>query len=191
MYNATSRQKPDMHKEHPDYQLAAKTRKDLLDDFALFDAISKKIHALPAHSVQQKQLQNNLHWWATQYLQTNMFPLSMIPKVFQNQGDGPGSSYGTSGGNGGNDGGSGKNIVKHNKDSSSLLPPSTSKPQQDEKTSEAMALIAVLEEQRSQVESFIEDASRRRRFDDVTSLKQSLDELEAEILRQKQVAGLA
>ncbi|KAG0229618.1 carboxypeptidase Y-deficient [Actinomortierella wolfii] len=184
-------QKPDMHKEHPDYQLAAKTRKDLLDDFALFDAISKKIHALPAHSVQQKQLQNNLHWWATQYLQTNMFPLSVIPKVFQNQGDGPGSSYGTGGSNGGNDGGSGKNNAKHDKDSSSLLPPSTSKPQQDEKISEAMALIAVLEEQRSQVESFIEDASRRRRFDDVTSLKQSLDELEAEILRQKQAAGLA
>ncbi|KAF9972822.1 carboxypeptidase Y-deficient [Actinomortierella ambigua] len=186
---ATIGQKSNMHKEHPDYQLAAKTRKELLDDFALFDAISKRIHALPATSVHQKQLQNNLHWWATQYLQTNMFPLSVIPKLFQNQGDGSKSSLGTGGGNGENSNGNGRDGTKQDMDSSTL-PSLPTIQHQDEKTMEALALISVLEEQRTQVESFIEDANRRRRFDDVKALKQSLDELEAEIGHQKKIAGL-
>ncbi|KAG0347008.1 carboxypeptidase Y-deficient [Podila humilis] len=160
-------QKSDMHQAHPDYQLAAKTRKELLDDFALFDSISKKIAKLPAHSQHQKQLHTNLYWWATQYLQTNMFPLSIIPKVF-------GNSQGANG--------------KLGISPTGSPAPSTASPRpgsvldnNGEGTIEQLAQLAVMEEQRQLVESYIEEATKKRRFDDVKSLKMSLDELESEM----------
>jgi len=155
-----------MNQGHPDYQLAARTRKELLDDFALFDSISKKIARLPSHSQHQKQLHTNLYWWATQYLQTNMFPLSVIPKVF------------------------GNNINANGRPGSPSvsLTPSTSSPRpgsaldsNSEGTIEQLAQLAVMEEQRQLVESYIEEATKKRRFDDVKSLKMSLDELESEM----------
>ncbi|GJJ73062.1 rabenosyn-5 [Entomortierella parvispora] len=164
---ATIGQKSDMSQQHPDYQLAARTRKELLDDFALFDSISKKIAKLPAHSQHQKQLHTNLYWWATQYLQTNMFPLSVIPKVF-----------------------GGKDSQKPggvSSSSSSSPAPSISSPslgslQDNETEIQNLAQLAVMEDQRRLVESYIEEASRKRKFDDVKSLQQSLDELDREIL---------
>ncbi|KAF9982989.1 carboxypeptidase Y-deficient [Mortierella antarctica] len=156
-------QKRDMNQAHPDYQLAARTRKELLDDFALFDAISKKIAKLPAHSQHQKQLHTNLYWWATQYLQTNMFPLSVIPKVFgkDTKTQGPGSLSSSP--------------------SLSSSSPRLDSAQENEAAIESLAQLAVLEEQRRLVESYIEEASRKRKFDDVKSLTMSLEELESEI----------
>ncbi|KAF9575745.1 carboxypeptidase Y-deficient [Mortierella alpina] len=156
-------QKRDMNQAHPDYQLAARTRKELLDDFALFDAISKKIAKLPAHSQHQKQLHTNLHWWATQYLQTNMFPLSVIPKVFGKDTKTPGPESLSS------------------SPSLSTSSPRLDSAQENEAAIKSLAQLAVLEEQRRLVESYIEEASRKRKFDDVKSLTMSLEELESEI----------
>lgn len=155
-----------MSQQHPDYQLAAKTRKELLDDFALFDSISKKIAKLPAHSQHQKQLHTNLYWWATQYLQTNMFPLSVIPKVF-----------------GGKDSPKPGGIPSSSSSSPapSISSPSLGSSQDNEAEIQNLAQLAVMEEQRRLVESYIEEASRKRKFDDVKSLQQSLDELDREI----------
>ncbi|KAG0203034.1 carboxypeptidase Y-deficient [Mortierella sp. GBA30] len=160
---ATLGQKGDMNQTHPDYQLAARTRKELLDDFALFDAISKKIAKLPAHTQHQKQLYTNLYWWATQYLQTNMFPLSVIPKVFGKDTKPKGSGSLSS------------------SPSASVSSPRPDSAQENEASIESLAQLAVLEEQRRLVESYIEEASRKRRFDDVKSLTMSLEELENEI----------
>ncbi|KAK3811842.1 MAG: hypothetical protein J3Q66DRAFT_348624 [Benniella sp.] len=145
-------QESDMNQSHPDYKLAAKTRKELLDDFALFDSINKKIAKLPANTPHQKLLYSNLCWWATQYLQTNMFPLSAIPKIF----------------------GSGDKDSKRQDSPSPGL-------SQDNDSAETQALLAVMEEQRSLVETYIEEATRKRKFDDVKSLKMSLQELDNEI----------
>ena len=158
-----------MHQQHPDYQLAARSRKELLDDFALFDSISKKIAKLPAHSQHQKQLHTNLYWWATQYLQTNMFPLSVIPKVF-----------------GGKDGqkqlqGSGTPSSSSSSPAPSISSPAMGSSQDNEAEIEALAKLAVMEEQRQLVESYMKEASRKRNFEDVKSLHQSLEELDKEI----------
>ncbi|KAF9996524.1 carboxypeptidase Y-deficient [Entomortierella chlamydospora] len=161
-------QKEDMNQAHPDYQLAAKTRKELLDDFALFDSISKKIVKLPAHTQHQKQLHNNLYWWATQYLQTNMFPLSVIPKVFGHGGKEP-KQLGTS------------SPALSSSPAPSISLPSSDSAQDNEAEIESLAQLAVMEEQRRLVESYIEEATRKRKFDDVKSLKMSLEELENEI----------
>ncbi|KAF9428582.1 carboxypeptidase Y-deficient [Podila epigama] len=178
MLNAIG-QKSDMSQGHPDYQLAAKTRKELLDDFALFDSISKKIARLPAHSQHQKQLHTNLYWWATQYLQTNMFPLSVIPKVFGNNSSNNSQSSTNGRQKGGNNGGSVSPVPSS---TGSARPGSTTDSSISESTIEQLAQLAVMEEQRQLVESYIEEATRKRRFDDVKSLKMSLDELESEIL---------
>ncbi|KAF9963748.1 carboxypeptidase Y-deficient [Modicella reniformis] len=159
---ASMGQKDDMNQAHPDYKLAAKTRKELLDDFALFDSISKKIVKLPAHTQHQKQLYNNLYWWATQYLQTNMFPLSVIPKVFGNGDKDP------------------KRLETSSPSLSSPLPRS-SQDKDDGVSMEILAQLAVMEEQRRLVESYIEEATRKRKFDDVKSLTISLEELNNEI----------
>ncbi|KAF9381936.1 carboxypeptidase Y-deficient [Mortierella sp. AD011] len=161
-------QKEDINQAHPDYQLAAKTRKELLDDFALFDSISKKIVKLPAHTQHQKKLHNNLYWWATQYLQTNMFPLSVIPKVFGHGGKEP-KQLGTS------------SPALSSSPAPSISLPSSDSVQDNEAEIESLAQLAVMEEQRRLVESYIEEATRKRKFDDVKSLKMSLEELESEI----------
>ncbi|KAF9109879.1 carboxypeptidase Y-deficient [Mortierella sp. AM989] len=161
-------QKADMNQAHPDYQLAARTRKELLDDFALFDSISKKIVKLPAHSQHQKQLHTNLYWWATQYLQTNMFPLSVIPKVFGSGGKEP-RQLGTS------------SPALSSSPAPSISSPMPESIQDNEAEIESLAQLAVMEEQRRLVESYIEEASRKRKFDDVKSLKMSLEDLESEI----------
>lgn len=153
---ASLSQQTDMNQAHPDYKLAAKSRKELLDDFALFDSISKKIAKLPAHTQHQKQLYNNLYWWATQYLQTNMFPLSVIPKVF-----------GT--------------VEKDPKRQDTSSPGPSISSLDNDISPEAQAQMAVMEEQRRIVESYIEEATRKRKFDDVKSLKMSLQELDNEI----------
>ncbi|KAG0369774.1 carboxypeptidase Y-deficient [Gamsiella multidivaricata] len=169
---ATLGQKADMNHTHPDYQLAARSRKELLDDFALFDSISKKIMKLPAHSQHQKQLHTNLYWWATQYLQTNMFPLSVIPKMF---GKDP------------------KQVGASSPSPSSPAPSiSSSMPdsaQDNEAAIESLAQLAVMEEQRRLVESYIKEASRKRKFDDVKSLKMSLEDLENEIAAIRSTTG--
>ncbi|KAF9578081.1 carboxypeptidase Y-deficient [Lunasporangiospora selenospora] len=133
---ATIGQKDDMHQAHPDYQATAKIRKELLDDFALFDAISKKINKLPAHSQHQKQLYSNVAG-SSPSLSSSPAPSASSPK--------PGSMA------------------------------------EPEIPDERFAELVVLEEQRRLVESYIDDANRKRKFDDVKSLKMSLDELDQEI----------
>ncbi|KAG0304693.1 carboxypeptidase Y-deficient [Dissophora globulifera] len=165
-------QKADIHQAHPDYQVASRTRKELLDDFALFDSISKKIARLPAHSQHQKQLHNNLHWWATQYLQTNMFPLSVIPKVFGHSG---GHKEQKSNGN------NASPALSSSPAPSITLSAVPETSQDNEAAIETLAQLAVMEEQRQLVESYIEEATKKRKLDDVASLKMSLGELEREM----------
>ncbi|CAG8451484.1 6551_t:CDS:10 [Ambispora gerdemannii] len=100
-----------VNQTHADYQLAARTRKELLENFAQFDSISKKINALPKANDSEKREE----------------------KIRQQ--------------------------------------------------------VAVLVEQKKLVEGYIQEASKKRKIDDVKTLKASLDELEIEINKKKKELG--
>ena len=135
---------------HPDYVTAAKTRKELLDDFAAYDTISKRIFSLPARSASLKRLHTNIHIAATHYLQKHMFPLQRLPK-----------------------------ILKPLRNSLSETVNGDGK--KSKRATELQEQIKVLEEQSAQVEKFVADAQGKRKFDDVKTLKVSLDDLRGEI----------
>ncbi|KAG0164421.1 carboxypeptidase Y-deficient [Apophysomyces sp. BC1034] len=68
---------------HENYKMAAQVRKSLLDNFALYDTLSKSIRALPARTPAMKRLQNNICAAASIYLQRNMLPLQMLPRILK------------------------------------------------------------------------------------------------------------
>ncbi|CAG8586556.1 171_t:CDS:10 [Cetraspora pellucida] len=138
-----------VNQTHADYQLAARTRKELLDNFAQFDAISKKINSLLSRSKSEKRLQANIHLAATQYLQQNMLPLQ-------------------------------------NGRTRSISTSSTKSLKGEEKIREQ---LEVLLEQEKLVQGYIVEATKQRKFDDVKTLKTSLDELKVEINKTRKELG--
>lgn len=65
------------------FQRAGKIRKSLLDNFALFDALAKSIKTLPARSPAFRRLYSNVCAAANMYLQQNMLPLQMLPRILK------------------------------------------------------------------------------------------------------------
>ncbi|KAI8072387.1 FYVE zinc finger-domain-containing protein [Gongronella butleri] len=65
------------------YKKAAMVRKSLLDSFALYDTLVKSIKSLPAQSACMKRLQANICTAASIYLQRNMLPLQMLPRILK------------------------------------------------------------------------------------------------------------
>ncbi|KAI8576099.1 hypothetical protein K450DRAFT_258451, partial [Umbelopsis ramanniana AG] len=146
------------NQSHETFKLAGQVRKSLLDSFAAFDAISKRINMLPAHSSSMRRLQANIHISANHYLQRNMFPLQMLPRILN-----PDSKP--------------KKGAKAN--GKAKTPSSHEQAEIDDLT----AQLAAFDEQKTLVAGFVKDAQRQRKFDDVRTLKLSLSELEREIDR--------
>ncbi|KAI8980498.1 FYVE zinc finger-domain-containing protein [Pilobolus umbonatus] len=70
---------------HDSYVQAAKIRKTLLDNFTLYDTLAKSIRSLPVRSPSMKRLQSNICNAASLYLQQNMLPLQMLPRILQSE----------------------------------------------------------------------------------------------------------
>ncbi|KAI9269868.1 hypothetical protein BY458DRAFT_489974 [Sporodiniella umbellata] len=70
-------------KTHENYIRASQIRKSLLDNFALYDTLVKSIKALPSRSPCMKRLQTNVCIASTLYLQQNMMPLQMLPRILK------------------------------------------------------------------------------------------------------------
>ncbi|CAO3665516.1 unnamed protein product [Umbelopsis ramanniana] len=146
------------NQSHETFKLAGQVRKSLLDSFATFDAISKRINMLPAHSSSMRRLQANIHIAANHYLQRNMFPLQMLPRILN-----PDSKS-----------------KKGAKTNGKARAPS---PHEQAEIDDLTAQLAAFDEQKSLVAGFVKEAQRQRKFDDVRTLKISLSELEREIDR--------
>ncbi|CAM0137006.1 unnamed protein product [Umbelopsis sp. WA50703] len=145
------------NQSHESFQLAGQVRKSLLDSFAAFDTISKHIKMLPAHSSSMRRLQANIHIAANHYLQRNMFPLQMLPRILNpdNRAKSPKAN--------------GKSVARS--------------PQKQAEMEELEAQLSTYEEQLTLVTGFVKEAQRQRKFDDVKTLKVSLSELESEVER--------
>ncbi|KAL0089377.1 hypothetical protein J3Q64DRAFT_1808640 [Phycomyces blakesleeanus] len=139
---------------HESYQVAAQIRKSLLDNFALYDTLSKSIRSLPAPTAPMKRLQTNICTAANLYLQRNMLPLQMLPRLLKPE----------------------KKNQNTSNQSLNGSPDPTATWKQDIRMQ-----IQAYKEQYGLVEGFIRDAQKERRIDDVKTLKNSLDELRVEI----------
>ncbi|CAG8648158.1 8090_t:CDS:2, partial [Racocetra fulgida] len=170
-----------VNQTHADYQLAARTRKELLDNFAQFDSISKKINSLLSRSKSEKRLQANIHLAANQYLQQNMLPLKVLPKLLKKDHDNE------------------HEYDYHHESSPDMLlsvfengrtrtisTSSTKSVKGEEKIREQ---LEVLLEQEKLVQGYIVEATKQRKFDDVKTLKTSLDELKVEINKTRKELG--
>ncbi|RIA89185.1 FYVE zinc finger-domain-containing protein [Glomus cerebriforme] len=172
-----------INQTHADYQVAARTRKELLDSFTQFDAISKKINSLPTYSESGKRLQSNIHLAANQYLQQNMLPLSVLPKMFKkdqtkdqqngyfdDDDDSPDAMF----------------AAFANGRPRSLSMSSTKSVKEEEQLRQQLEAFL---EQKIRLEEFIQEATRKRKFDDLKTLKTSLDEIKLEIDKKRKELG--
>ncbi|KAI0673024.1 FYVE zinc finger-domain-containing protein [Trametes maxima] len=133
---------------------ASAARKRLLEAFAQYDALAKRIRKLPsAPGSSQDRIQNAVLTRANLFLQKHMFPLQSLPKPKK-------AGVPTS--------------------SPSPAPPED---QIIDPDSEVARVLQPLLEQEALLETFVEEAKTHRKFEDVKTLKRNLHEIQAEIER--------
>ncbi|KAI9777179.1 MAG: carboxypeptidase Y-deficient [Geoglossum umbratile] len=149
---------------------ASKVRKRLMDSFSQYDVAAKRILNLPTTSSTQQRLQKAVYQQASNFLHLHMLPLRGLPKVLKHA-----SPYGT---NGNRTGGALASIrFSGNNDSTTSSVISTMEAEEKE----LKERLIVLEEQKFLVGEMIADANKKRRFDEVSSLAQNVEDLSREI----------
>lgn len=132
---------------------ASAARKRILEAFAQYDALSKRIRKLPCPGGpgnSQERIQMAILTRANLFLQRNMFPLQSLP------------------------------TPKRLTTSGSVTPENGSVIDLDSETAHALQPLL---EQEALLESFVEEAKARRKFEDAKTLKTNLTEIRAEIDR--------
>ncbi|PWN91462.1 hypothetical protein FA10DRAFT_300073 [Acaromyces ingoldii] len=168
---------------------AAQARKQLLANFANYDALAKRIRALPVVSPPgatpagtgapsaQKRVQEAIWTRANLFLQQNMFPLQSLPKL------------GAKGSSTNAQAGSKQSAVSSTSSSPKMVNGSAGGP--DEETLRrvqqdpegAKEQLIVLEQQLALVRQYAASAQKSRKFQDAKTLKASVEDLQEEIRR--------
>lgn len=149
---------------------ATKVRKRLMDAFTQFDAIAKRIRDLPTESPTQQKLQNAVYQQAYSFLSLHMLPLRSLPKILKHA-----VPQGRP-----NTGDALANIKFNDKSAGSIVSSSEMSAMESEER-ELRERLIVLEEQKFMVSEMVANATKHRRFDEVSSLAQNLDDLSQEI----------
>ncbi|KZV86546.1 FYVE-domain-containing protein [Exidia glandulosa HHB12029] len=130
---------------------AKAARKRLLDAFADYDALSKRIIGLPcAPGSSQERVQTSIRTRANLFLQQHMFPLQALPRPSTGKKKANGTGAATA--------------------------------VEDVDAKLAMALQPLLEQEKL-LESMVEEARSRRKFEDARTIQTSLEEIRVEIDR--------
>ncbi|KAG8990861.1 carboxypeptidase Y-deficient [Tulasnella sp. 427] len=149
----------------------AATRKDMLEMFAQYDTIAKRIRALPsAPGTSQDKLQNAVMTRASLFLQQNMFPLKRLAAVSSTK-PRQSSSQNSSASESTNE-----PLTPNGRTTSGFLS------FVDQDSALAHSLQPLLE-QEALLESYVDEAMQARKFEDAQTLKFNLDEIRAEIER--------
>ena len=159
---------------------ASRTRKRLVDAFGQYNTAARRIRDLPTNSPTQQRLQKAIFQQSSNFLQIHMLPLKSLPKVLKHAtAHGLGSS-GSALPNGKST--SALASIKYNDiDNASQVSSSSvvSALEAEEKT--LRETLMVLEEQLFLVREQVADANKRRKFDEVSSLAQNVEDLSKEI----------
>ncbi|KDR81491.1 hypothetical protein GALMADRAFT_239465 [Galerina marginata CBS 339.88] len=149
------------HHDQPTKEASA-ARKRLLNSFAQYDKLSKRIRALPCPNgpgSSQDRVQAAILTRANLFLQKNMFPLQSLPTPQPSS-----------------------NVPAASKSSNSVNIAALSNISIDIDSALAHSLQPLLE-QESLLESFVAEAQMQRKFEDVKTLKSNLAEIRQEIER--------
>ncbi|KAJ5111521.1 hypothetical protein N7532_002056 [Penicillium argentinense] len=187
---------------------ASRVRKRLMDSFAKYDVVARRIRDLPTNSPTQQRLQKAIYQQASNFLHLHMLPLKSLPKVLKHAspaGDripsrtsSPSTPVNGSPAPGARPQDSALASIKYNDragangSSSSLASDTSSAVSALEAEEKALReRLIVLEEQKFFVSEMIADANRRRKFDEVSSLAVNVEDLSREIDRVNgMLAGL-
>ena len=165
---------------------ASKVRKRLTDAFTQYDVAARRIRDMPTDSPTQARLQKAVYQQATNFLHIHMLPLKSVPKVLKrSKSNGRPLSPNTNGkpqsalasinyNNVAND-----NSRPSSSRNSSISSAALTALEAEEK--ELRERLIVLEEQKYMVSDMIADANKRRKFDEVSSLAQNVEDLTREI----------
>ncbi|CAN9190374.1 unnamed protein product [Alternaria alternata] len=149
---------------------ATKVRKRLMDGFAQFDVAAKRIRDLPTDSPTQQKLQRAVYQQAYSFLSLHMLPLRSLPKILKHAAP-----------QGRSNGGSALASIKYNDRSAGSVVSSSEVSAMESEEKELRERLIVLEEQKFMVSEMVADATKHRRFDEVSSLAQNLEDLNKEI----------
>jgi hypothetical protein len=149
---------------------ATKVRKRLMDGFSQFDVAAKRIRDLPTDSPTQQRLQKAVYQQAYSFLSLHMLPLRSLPKILKHAAP-----------QGRPNGGSALASIKYNNQSTGSVVSSSEVSAMESEEKELRERLIVLEEQKFMVSEMVADATKHRRFDEVSSLAQNLEDLNVEI----------
>jgi rabenosyn-5 len=149
---------------------ATKVRKRLMDAFAQFDVAAKRIRDLPTDSPTQRKLQTAVYQQAYSFLSLHMLPLRSLPRILKHA-----APQGRP-----NAGGALASIKLNDRSAGSVVSSSEVSAMESEEK-ELRERLIILEEQKFMVSEMVANATKHRRFDEVTSLAQNLEDLNKEI----------
>jgi len=153
-----------------------------MDSFAQYDIAARRIRDLLTSSETQKKLQKAIHQQATSFLHLHMLPLKTLPKVLKHASPHGALSNGHLSPNGHSRTNSALSVIKYNDiDNSSHMSSSSAISALEEEEKSLRDRLIVLEEQKFFVSEMVADANRRRKFDEVRSLTQNVQDLSKEI----------
>ncbi|KAF2261292.1 hypothetical protein CC78DRAFT_470712 [Lojkania enalia] len=169
-------QDPERPPTHQQLGDATKVRKRLMDAFNQFDVAAKRIRDLPTESPTQKRLQQAVYNQAYNFLSLHMLPLRSLPKVLKHA-----APHGSKVSGRPNGGGALAAIKYNDIEAGSIVSSSSAVSAMEAEEKELRERLIVLEEQKFMVSEMVADATKHRRFDEVSSLAQNLEDLNKEI----------
>ncbi|KAF2135201.1 uncharacterized protein K452DRAFT_210404, partial [Aplosporella prunicola CBS 121167] len=157
-------------------QDATKVRKRLMDAFTQFNTAARRIRDFPTDSPTQKRLQRAVYQQSYNFLSLHMLPLKTLPKILKHA-----SPNGSQAKPNGRSNGALAAIKYNDIESSSVASSSSVVTAMEAEEKDLRERLIVLEEQKFFVSEMIADANRHRRFDEVSSLAQNVEDLSKEI----------
>lgn len=155
---------------------ATKVRTRLMDAFGKFDRAARRIRDLPTESPTQKKLQLNVYNQAVSFLSLHMLPLRALPKILKHA-----APHGRQLNSRSNGGGALASIKYNDVGAGSVVSSSSAMSVLESEEKELRERLIVLEEQKFMVSEMVSDATKHRRFDEVASLAQNVEDLNREI----------
>lgn len=159
---------------------ASRTRKRLVDAFGQYNTAARRIRDLPTDSPTQQRLQKAIYQQSSNFLQIHMLPLKSLPKVLKHA-----TAHGLSSSEraplNGKPAGALASIKYNDIDSASQISSSSAVSALEAEEKMLRETLIVLEEQLFLVREQVADANKRRKFDEVSSLAQNVEDLSKEI----------
>lgn len=155
-----------------------------MDAFAQYNVAARRLRDLPTVSPTQQQLQRAIFQQATSFLHIHMLPLKALPKIMKHA-----SAHGVGVGSverpllNGQGGGALKPGLQGEHDSVSQASSNSAISALEAEEKGLRERLIVLEEQLFLVKEQIVVANKRRKFDEVSSLAQNVEDLSQEIDR--------